>query len=102
MSGHTTGPWHWEEGQPFITAEWNGSNHVVAKVESKTLAWHEDAICACREAGANAALLAAAPCMLEALKDFVANFASMEDGDGNPAPEIVKARAAIARAEGRS
>lgn len=98
MSKHTTGPWAWQEGTPIISCQWNGRYHVIAGVECKTLAWHEDANCAGREAGANARLIAAAPDLLEALQEVEAFMGA----DFDDLPSASKARAAIAKATGES
>ena len=96
MSKHTTGPWAWQEGTPIISCQWNGRYHVIAGVECKTLAWHEDANCAGREAGANARLIAAAPDLLDALITLV------DCVDGNYKDVTDLARAAIAKATGET
>lgn len=48
----------------------------------------------------DARLIAAAPCLLEALTEFVTEYAGFEDGNGNACPTLAKARAAIAKARG--
>lgn len=47
---------------------------------------------------ARARLIAAAPALLEALQDFSRHYDGFQDGDGNPCPQLLKARAAIALA----
>ena len=96
MTKHTTGPWAWQEGTPTISCQWNGRYHVIAGVECKTLAWHEDANCAGREAGANARLIAAAPDLLDALITLV------DCVDVNYKDVTDLARAAIAKATGET
>ncbi|WP_335308112.1 hypothetical protein [Sphingomonas phyllosphaerae] len=49
---------------------------------------------------ANARLMAAAPELLEALECMVATYADMQDGNGDPCPDVIAARAAIAKAQG--
>ena len=104
MIGHTPGPW---KATPANAGEWNidgeGSNDWAIAV-------------VCGGAGtedpngrtdANARLIAAAPDLLDALGAFIA--ASEEPGPESKSPRAallttawVKARAAIAKAEGRS
>lgn len=43
-------------------------------------------------------LIAAAPDLLEALREFVREYDGFEDGDGNPCPTLARAVVAIARA----
>ena len=105
MTKHTTGPWAWQEGTPTISCQWNGRYHVIAGVECKTLAWHEDANCAGREAGANARLIAAAPDLLDVLKELAAlDFGAPGMNDDERRIDFVarKARAAIAKATGEA
>lgn len=47
-----------------------------------------------------ARLIAAAPELLEALERMVATYADMQDGNGEPCPDVIAARAAIAKARG--
>lgn len=47
-----------------------------------------------------ARMIAAAPCMFEALEEFSREYDGFEDGNGDPCPVLAKARAAIARARG--
>ena len=79
---------------------------MIATVDWRALAWHEDGNCAGRESGANARLIAAAPELLAALNGLLAYF---ESGNSVPvsqatikanSPEVLAARAAIARAGG--
>jgi hypothetical protein len=86
MAGHTRGPWRYDGGEII------GDSRIVA-----TMAW-------CSGMGAedkaNAALVAAAPDMLEALTEVL-----FEDSTKSEADRIksrVKARAAIAKATGES
>jgi hypothetical protein len=97
---HTSGPWTIECGK-------NYSNEIVGK--SKTgkdwvLARTTAAKVGRDQEEANAYLIAAAPDLLEALKE-IKNLIEQIYGDGitesNATPELLKARAAIAKAEGR-
>lgn len=109
---HTHGPWKWQEGNPTITRHWNGKDCVIATVDWRALAWHEDGNCAGRESGANARLIAAAPDLLEALELLFGNNALQSvchhydaDAFGRVkgtwgAKAEAKARAAIAKATG--
>lgn len=97
MSKHSTGPWKFEEGQPKIFTTWNGKDYVVASVEESRLGWHEDRLCESSECGANAKLIAAAPELLTTLKKAV----DAHDYDGREG-WVADAKAAIAKAEGRS
>ena len=51
---------------------------------------------------ANAALISASPDLYDALAEFVREYEGFEDGEGNPCPTIGRAKAALAKAEGRS
>lgn len=78
----------WTQYQDGLYAE-NGRRH---KAEDKVVECHE-MICAL---GARA--LTAERLLAEAraiLSDFVTNYADMQDGDGNEAPELARARAAL-------
>ena len=54
------------------------------------------------EATANAHLIAAAPDLYEALERMVATYADMQDGNGEPCPDVIAARTAIAKARGET
>lgn len=47
-------------------------------------------------------MLAAAPDLLEALKEMLVHYGDMQDGDGETPHEVHAARNAIAKAEGRT
>ena len=88
--GHTPGPWR-VEGAELI-----GNSTALA-----TLHWHSgrDA-----ENAADAALIAAAPRLLAALKDILKAYEQLDwqtsDDDNTPDPRIYRARAAILAAGG--
>ena len=94
---HTQGPW--------ITDGWcvrSRARYVIAEINplhdeyARPLTQRAESMAA--EARANLSLLAAAPELLAALRDFVAPY----DGNMENAPTVVKlGRAAIAKAEGR-
>lgn len=99
-SQHTPGPWLIGRGADFYpivhTAPdtFSPSGQGVAHVTKRPM---------CQEHTANAALIAAAPDMLEALRELViAAEAAGWDLDDLNAPILNAARAAIAKAEGRS
>lgn len=122
MPKYTRKPHFTEEGTPHIYAEWNGKRVVLATV--RVPEWHEDQLSGGREAYANAVLYAAAPELLEALREV--EWAGLEDdpdggyycacpscGGGHPDDpatpegyvghtEDCELAAAIAKAEGRS
>jgi hypothetical protein len=109
VSAHTKGPWAAQEamahgtnviGPNGVTVAFCGTNSAFSLTE--TVSIRKD------EAHANAALMAAAPDLLDEVRGlmrYLENVAPLLDGD---APEsgvrsmIERARAAIAKAEGRS
>jgi phage-related minor tail protein len=84
---HTPGPWHLTGSLKFIMAPNSAGGYSIARMDDF------EAPYAARIA--NAILIAAAPEMLAALIALVA-------ADGGDDPEIVVARAAIARATGET
>jgi ribosomal protein S7 len=106
MSKHTSGPWNWsvESVDPEWAVVTDKSGGIVANVNSETGPDASSAP-AMRQMprDANARLIAAAPDMLEALRE--AEHASQELCNGqDPANEcwavLARIRAAIAKAEG--
>lgn len=95
MSAHTPGPWeldHGDDGDNFtIRAD---GEFVTRLTKSRYTDDRRDP-----EAYANAALIAAAPDLLSSLRDVLAEI----DGGGDhfDMSAVSRARAAIARAEGR-
>ena len=97
---HTPGPWHLsDETNPLIT---NDSGSVdVAQV----FMYSEGTVGSLRpNAYADARLLAAAPELLDAMREMLHQFADHEqyDEDGHDTAAINKARAAIAKATGEA
>jgi len=89
MSKHTPGPWS-VQYETDIAAREDGVGPVdVAHVYMRTAPGRTEA---------NARLLAAAPELLEALKSMCEGFKPLKDADF---PALAKARAAIAKAEGK-
>lgn len=90
MTAHTPGPWITDSKERTDTARYimaaaRPFPHTIARIDLVNRAEDE----------ANAALIAAAPEMYEALRDLLAVKPNSD------APEWVAARAAIAKAEGR-
>ena len=56
MNNRTMKPLVWDEGTAEIKALWHGDRYVTIATVCVP-AWHEDAVCGAREAGANAAYL---------------------------------------------
>lgn len=102
-ASHTPGPW--ETGQGFGTAKGHAicaGSRVVAKVTGLGFpvgsGWHP-------QSAANAALIAAAPDLLTALKKCESVLSSLIDTAGSLNCDrlaLKSARAAIAQAEGRT
>ena len=91
MTAHTPGPWITDSKERTDTARYimaaaRPFPHTIARIDLVNRAEDE----------ANAALIAAAPEMYEALRDLLAVKPNSD------APEWVAARAAIDRAEGRA
>lgn len=107
-SKHTPGPWRISESvHPqnacinIVAGEWGddiaslyGPDRGVTQDESGV--WGDHPI---REA--NARMIAASPEMYEALHDLIALVETLDGGEHDDAPELVAARAAIAKAETR-
>ena len=91
MSKHTPGPWRtFNVADVFPDdGDTEGGRQIADCAVGELIGFHE--------AAANARLIAAAPDLLEALKDMVL-YCDMFPN----APYHVKAKAAIAKAEGRS
>ena len=109
-TGHTPGPWHIGQEQNYSVdrfkrnAEWarirNAENGLVATVESVHPKGKRQSKDFDIEA-ANAALIAAAPDLLAALRALVAHDAAEDErADLSPSIELQQARTAIARATG--
>lgn len=104
-AGHfTPGPWVARE-EPHRSAIFSASAYAGRHIATASSYWAGDGPRA-EEREANARLMAAAPDMFEALKEVVAYLDSIEGlGEGGTSaydvPSIM-ARAAIAKAEGRS
>ena len=91
MTAHTPGPWITDSKERTDTARYimaaaRPFPHTIARIDLVNRAEDE----------ANAALIAAAPEMYEALRDLLAVKPNSD------APEWVAARAAIAKAEGKA
>jgi hypothetical protein len=101
MSTHTQKPWRWVEGTDAIDVDWNGKSWTIATVGNCRLGWHEDKNCEGREAGANARLIAAAPDLLQELRNIAnADTAEWDDRSEFEAWAKSRARFAIANATG--
>lgn len=92
----TPGPWH-EHREGFSTV------YVEARLRAGVI--QEVAACGPTEAGseqqfANARLISAAPELLESLREVIGSLGVMVV-DPDSCPEIIKARAAIAKALGK-
>lgn len=97
MSGHTPGPWH------IDYAAAGGGNIQSVNGPVANTRWFGNTQKEALEDFANARLIAAAPDLLEALKDLARSLSdSDEDGLTEYADVMVAARSAIAKAEGRS
>jgi hypothetical protein len=101
MSKHTPGPWRY---QGETTRRLNQPDSAVFEVYTATGEYGHPATCGKEE---DACLIAAAPELLAALKETVSHL--MEDDKLFPAlhpvgkcPVLINARAAIAKAEGRT
>lgn len=96
----TPGPW-----KATRVTVWGPSSASVATVRCGAHMWLDDSATVSKEeADANARLIAAAPDLMEALKEVTELYSRTVAGwvDTEKVPEIIAARAAIAKAEGRS
>jgi hypothetical protein len=92
MSKHTPGPWVIDDSNPNLVARLvNGVYEYVCAVEPSSFSNRE---CNQEQEEADARLIAAAPDLLDALKDLCSDDLLNQDKWDN-------ARAAIARAEGK-
>jgi hypothetical protein len=93
MRAQTPGPWEWREGWLFHSDKQAMSSRTVLLI-------HEDKWCPTAD---DADLIAAAPDLLEALRDLVL-YHDVPDAAQDPVvvPLLKAAFAAIAKAEGRS
>lgn len=97
-AAHTPGPWNAVNNDAGTALEiWDDDGQMIANVQPQDPPAVEHA---------NARLIAAAPDLLAALRDILATSVARSDlGTIAPAPRldtVVRARAAIAKAEGRS
>lgn len=109
---HTPGPWRVDPDYLTDVQNADGTVEIVSMWEPGVIgqtAAPVNPVPPRREAIANACLIAAAPCLLEALKllaDFAENAATQDYNEDRVLIWIAvvssRARAAIARAEGRS
>jgi hypothetical protein len=96
MTKHTPGPWHVHPDHPrAIDAD--GVEVALAQLVIRPGGCDIQMV---TEAEANAVLIAAAPAMLAALRALLA--VCEEELDAGRVPEMIEARAAIAKAEGRA
>ena len=95
---HTSGPWTIECGKNYsneiVGKSKTGKDWVLARTTAAKVGRDQD--------DANARLIAAAPDLLEALKEAQDYIASEERAYEMVNPVAVMARAAIAKAEGRA
>lgn len=97
MSNHTTGTWTQHPYNDLAIVQAKGDN-----VGKQVASVHHYAGTKKEEVMANAALIAAAPELLDALKKLVGWYDCFQLKEGEAdLPVIVKSRAAIAKAEGR-
>lgn len=95
MSAHTPGPWELDEGDDGDNFTIRADGEFVTRLtKSRYTDDRRDP-----EAYANAALIAAAPDMLAALRDLLGYVGGWDSAPDHPCG---KARDAIARAEGRT
>jgi hypothetical protein len=104
MSAHTPGPWRFE---PRI---WNtpdaenreASDGSIVSLKNGERDWFVARVDNAPQAEANARLIAAAPELYEALEFCVLVLMNIAPAGGVYNPALTKARAAIAKAEGRT
>ncbi len=98
MSKHTPGDWYVSHNE--LTSDSLPGRNTIATMA----AWLPHAE---EEQRANARLIAAAPCLLEALRMMTSHYCNLvrsgDAGNWEPdaEPEVMQARAAIAKAEGQ-
>lgn len=110
MNKHTPGPWVVEDDDSFADCDLIPIGAVDgARICDVTAGFLDDEceeMAITEETRANARLIAAAPTMLEALKDMVNMYVELVNSgdagfwDPEKVPQVIQARAAIALAEG--
>jgi hypothetical protein len=97
MNKHTPGPWQ-ARGSTVLANSHIGTNCTDADVA----VYGAPLVCESIRSDANARLIAASPCMLEALRNIVNlwDHHASAHGDGTIFPLHEAARAAISKAEG--
>lgn len=103
MNKHTPGPWkfYFNEYDPKLVQVW--SEYDGLRTRHVAFVGNRDSIASSPEVQANARLIAAAPEMLEALKDLVAVIARIPATQKSIGLQelCLRGHAAIAKAEGR-
>jgi hypothetical protein len=98
MNKHTPRPWHVQGDHGKLWIETNGNDDTIAEVHRRAA---KGSVYSCKEASANARLIAAAPDLLEALVILRSDaYEACADSSCNGALEL--ADAAIAKARGES
>ena len=98
---HTPGPWECDTGgQPIIiNGPEEGESNVVALVYDNTMP-NEQYSYGEERAAANARLIEAAPAMEDMVRELLAALTT-DDGGPDSRPVVVKAKALLAKVEGR-
>lgn len=108
MSGHTPGPWHVQDDHGKRWIETSGNDDTIAEIHRRN---SKGSVYSCKEANANARLIAAAPDLLAALEYLLAAYVAEQhsefdfpndewSAEGRDDEYALKAMAAIARAKG--
>ena len=96
MNKHTPGPWHVQGDHGKLWIETSGNDDTIAEVHRRAA---KGSVYSCKEASANAKLIAAAPDLLEALED---SLTALNIVYPNGSPVLNAAYAAIAKARGEA
>ncbi len=98
MSNHTPGPWYVQDDHGKRWIETNGNDDTIAEIHRRA---SKGSVYSCKEAAANAHLIAAAPDLLSIAQRFLALDAQWHPDryESEKSELMADARAAIAKAQ---
>lgn len=97
MSKHTPGPWAISADHGKLWIETSGSDGTICEIHKRQ---QGGSVYACKEASANARLIAAAPDLLRMVEKFVSDYGIAGDGWPINKPIFIESLGIIAKARG--